>query len=113
MPKTISDIINSEYLETERPELFITENGVIERVLKIVFSGIKDDLKKNFKQKDIISKFEEDHELIEALLEISERLLANIDREYGDLEVVKDNTNNKISKFWHLKPKKRKVGDLK
>jgi hypothetical protein len=61
-------IINSKYLETELPELLITESGIIEKISKIVLDSVKDNLKKSFKDKqanELISKLSEDQELIE------------------------------------------------
>jgi len=99
--ESISDIINCEYLETEYPQQYIEESGIIEEILEVVFDNIKDNLKKNFKQKEIITELKNNSELIEKLVNISDRLLKIIDIEYGDLKI--DNTKEKkINNFWNL-----------
>ena len=102
--KNISDIINSKYLETELPELLITESGIIKDISKIILESVKDNLKKSFKDKQItelISKLSEDQELIENLLVISEQLLNHIDNEYGSYQLKEK--EYKISDIWKFK----------
>ncbi len=98
---TLSDIINCEYLETETPELLITESPIIEKVLKIIFDRIKNDLKKKFDQTKVISELREDSELVDAFIEISEDLLSHIDSNFGELELNQEQ-ESKIHPMWYL-----------
>ena len=98
--KYISDIIHSHYLESDLPELIITESGVIEEIVAIILESIEDDLKKSFKAREAISKLEENYELIEVLTGISERLLCNIDQNYGDLKLGE--SEPKMHDMWKL-----------
>lgn len=100
---TIEDLIQTKYIESDVPELLITENGVIQTIVKEILSNdkIKDSLKKNFKQNDAISTLEEDYNLIEKLTTISENLLWHIIGEIGHY-VIDETKSESVSSFWHI-----------
>jgi hypothetical protein len=100
--KTISEIIHCEYLESDAPELLISESPLVEKILKIVFEDIKGDLKKSFKKKEVIDRLRENQELIETIREMSDNLLYDIDGNYGKLKISEEQ-EQKIDKFWDLK----------
>ena len=100
---TIEDLIQTKYMESDIPELLITENGVIQAIVKKVLSNdiVRESLKKNFKQTDAISTLEEDYGLIEKLTSISENLLWHIIGEIGHY-VIDESESESVSSFWHL-----------
>ena len=97
---TIEDIIEVNYMETELPELIITEGGYISEISKIIFESIKDSLKKSFKPDKAIGILEENGELIEKLQEIENQLLRNIINSYGSMQIDENVPSKKPSSFW-------------
>ncbi len=100
----LEDLINTKYLETDLPELLITENSRIENVVKYIIEALDDNLKKSFKdnqnkQKEFIGLLEEDYGFIEKLTIISENILQHIINDYGELEII-EKQNNKINSIW-------------
>ncbi|MGE5438143.1 MAG: hypothetical protein ACM3O3_13095 [Syntrophothermus sp.] len=102
--ENLSDLINNEYFETDKPDLLIKESNVIEEISKIVISHLEPYLKAKFsllKQKKVIKEIEEDYDTIETLKNISDDLLLNIDKNHGKLEFKEENFD-KVSKCWNL-----------
>ena len=103
----LEDILNSNYLESDTPELLITENGCIPRIVSYIIESLDDNLKKSFKvnkqkQEEFIDNLSEDYNFIEKLISVSDNLLEHIIRNYGELEIsetLNDNISN-ISDIW-------------
>lgn len=100
----LEDILNSDYLESDIPELLITENGHIPNIVSYIIESLDDNLKKNFKenkqkQGEFIDKLSEDYGFIEKLRSISDNLLEHIIGSSGELE-ISETQNNNINNIW-------------
>jgi hypothetical protein len=103
----LEDILNSNYLESDTPELLITENGHISNIILYIIESLDDNLKKNFKenrqkQEEFIDNLSEDYGFIEKLRSVSDNLLEHIIGSYGELEISKTQNNNinSINSIW-------------
>ena len=100
----LEDILNSDYLESDIPELLITENEHIPNIVSYIIESLDDNLKKNFKenkqkQEEFIDKLSEDYGFIEKLRSISDNLLEHIIGSSGELE-ISETQNNNINNIW-------------
>ena len=99
----VEDLIQDEYYESDVPELIITENGHIEEICKCIFECLGDNLKKNFKQKEMISCLEEDRNLIEKLTDITDDLLCHMIKNIGHYN-IDETIEEKMNAIWYLNP---------
>lgn len=98
----LEDILHSDYLETDTPELLIEENQNIKEITNYIVSQLeeKNVLKVKFNKKDFINEMCEDYDLADKVREISDDLLLHIIRHYGNLEVVESNNITSINDIW-------------
>ena len=80
---TLSDLIEIEYRETDRPSLVIHESRQVERILKYVIEELtkKEVLKVSFnakKQKEFTQELKEDCDFLDLFDKLQDELLCNI-----------------------------------
>ena len=115
---TLSDLINCEYLESDIPELLITENGHIENITKEILettlTHLEPYLKKNFENKkneiikEILESAEEDYDITEKIRYVVDDLLVHMRDSYGELRIDNNSSSGNIHRMWEL-PKEKQM----
>ena len=110
--ETLSEIINGEYLESDIPELIITESRHIERITKafltIILEHIEPHLKKSFESKknniidEIIASAEEDYCITENVRSVVDDVLVHMRDSYGELKIDSNSDNKSVHRMWEL-----------
>ena len=109
---TLSEIVNGEYLESDIPELIITENSHIERITKafliIILEHIEPHLKKSFESKkneiikEILESAEDDYDITEKIRYVVDDVLVHMRDSYGELRIDNNSSSGNIHRMWEL-----------
>ena len=105
---TISDIIETEYRETDRGSLILDESRQVEKIINYILDELiqKEVLKVSFnakKQKEFKQELKEEYSFIELFENIQDELLVNICNNVGHNVINNEDIKSQsINPIWYL-----------
>ena len=110
--ENLHELLQCDYIETDIPDMIIRESDVIKKLTELIITQLDPYLKVSFTdkiEKAIITKIEEDYNVIEILREVTDGILQQVIRNDGDLEISEPEEEITINPLWHFKSNKRRL----